>query len=247
LIDGDIVGQADRPAPVVSSVADSMMDALVYKRATQAAALQQDGIGKLRAEALGGSLERAMELEGRRFETGLGDTGSSLLDQAQMAVELMRLGLSRCAMINIPGGWDTHGGNQDVGMQLHEFFGALDELMDILAATPGSATPYLIDEVTIVCMSELGRTPIFNGAMGRDHWPYTSALLVGSGVAGNRVVGETDDGFISLGIDFSTGKQSDSGTVPGAENLGVPLLELGGVDPEQYLPMVEPLSAVLRS
>lgn len=243
LIDGDVLGQADAATPVVPTPMDTMMDALVRERALKFAATRPDA----RADALVASLERAMELEGRRFEAGLGDTGSTVLDQSIMALELMRLGLTRCAMINIPGGWDTHGGNQGVGPQLHDFFGALDQIMDYLVSTPGTVARRLFSEVTIVCASELGRTPILNGSQGRDHWPYTSCMAIGSGIRGDTVLGRTDDGFIAQPIDLSTGQASDSGSIVATENLGTALLQLGGLDPEQWLPGVEPLTALLES
>src|SRR5690606_33950150 len=121
--------------------------------------------------------------------------------------------------------WDTHGGNQAVGRQLDTFFGALDELMAHLDRTPCDAAPWLAGEVTIVCTSELGRTPRFNGSLGRDHWPYTSMLLAGAGVRGNQVAGATDDGFISLPTDFRTGLPSASGALIGAEHVGTALLK----------------------
>lgn len=245
LIDGSINGYVDRPSPAIAQPMDEMMDAVVYDRVARFAA-DHKGNGKMRANDLLANLERSMELEGRRFEAGLNDTGSSMLDQALMAVEVMRLGLSRCAMIGIPGGWDTHGGNQQVGEQLDSFFTDLDELMAHLATTPGTAAPWMSDEVTIVCCSELGRTPRFNGAMGRDHWPYASFLAVGSGIAGNRVVGHTTDTLVAEGTDFQTGLPSASGEAIGSEHVGTALLELGQVDPERYLPGVPSLKAMLR-
>lgn len=248
LIDGSIVGQVDRPAPVFPTPMDSVMDAYVYDR-TARFALEREGRGRARAEDLLGNLERSFELEGRRFEAGLtgGGRAGSMLDQAMMALEVMKLGLSRTAIVGIPGGWDTHGGNQDVGTQLDAFFADLDELLQHLATTPGTVAPWLIDEVTIVCTSELGRTPRFNGSMGRDHWPYTSMMLVGGGIRGNQVVGSTDDGFVALSTDLETGQPSASGATIGTEHVGTALLELGGLDPEKHLPGVQPLTAVLRS
>ncbi|MCB9746141.1 MAG: DUF1501 domain-containing protein [Alphaproteobacteria bacterium] len=245
LIDGSIVTQPDVRTDPFATPADSMMDALVYGRAAQFAA-SREGLGASRAEDLLGSLERSMELEGRRFEAGLGDTGSTMLDQAIMACEVMRLGLSRCAMVSIPGGWDTHGGNQNVGPQMDNFFDGLHELFEHLASTPGRDAPWLIDEVVVVAASELGRTPRFNGSMGRDHWPYTSMMVAGSGVRGNRVFGQTDDGFIALPVDFETGQRSDSGDIIGTENVGTALLQLGGLDPENHLPGIQPLTGLLR-
>ena len=246
LIDGSILGRADQVAPVVSKPMDSMMDAAVHRRAARFAE-GRSGLGRSRADAYLGNLERAMELEGRRFEAGLDSEGQSVLEQAVMALEVMRLGLCRCAMIRIPGAWDTHGGNQNVGAQLDSFFAVLDALMNILSTTPGTATSWLSGEVTVVCTSELGRTPRFNGSMGRDHWPYTSMLVAGSGVRGDTVVGETDEGFIARPIDFQTGRYASSGSLVGTENVGTALLELGGVDPERFLPGVQPLRAFLRS
>lgn len=245
LIDGSIVGASDQPGRVFPAPADAVMDAFVYEQAARYAQ-SREGLGRTRAEDLLGNLERSMELEGRRFEAGLGDTGSNLLDQAIMATELMRLGLSRCAMVGIPGGWDTHGGNQNVGVQMDELFLALDELFEHLTTTPGRDAPWLADEVVVVCTSELGRTPKFNGSMGRDHWPYTSMLVAGSGVRGNRVFGATDEGFIAEPVSFETGAPDASGEIIGTENVGTALLQLGSLDPEKHLPGVRPLTGLLR-
>ncbi len=246
LIDGSINGSVDRPQEVLSTPLDSMTDALVYDRAARFAATKT-GFAKRRSEDLLSNLERAMELEGRRFEAGLDRNGGSMLDQAVMAIEVMRLGLSRCAMINIPGGWDTHGGNRNVGPQLHNFFLDLDAILDALAATPGTSSARLLDEVTIVCTSELGRTPKFNGSMGRDHWPYTSMLLVGSGIRGNRVSGSTDESFVANASDLDTGLPLEGGETIGTEHVGTALLELGEVDSGLFLPGVPPLRSILRN
>jgi len=244
LIDGSINGRADVRAPVVPRPMDEMMDRFVHDRAARFA-VDHAGLARARSEDLRGNVERSMTLEGRRFEAGLDNPGRTLLDQALLAIEVMRLGLTRCAMIRIPGGWDTHGGNRNVGAQLDRFFLALDEIMLHLASTPGGVARWLIDEVTVVATSELGRTPRFNGAMGRDHWPYTSMLAAGGGIAGDRALGETDAGFVANTVDFATGRAAASGDIVGTENVGAALLRLGGVDPERYLPGIAPLTGLL--
>ena len=51
----------------------------------------------------------------------------------------------------------------------------------------------MLDETLIICMSEFGRTPRFNGAAGRDHWgPVFSVALAGGGIKGGTVVGSSD-------------------------------------------------------
>lgn len=245
LIDGTLNTSVDRPSPVFETPSDSMMDAAVYNRAGRLAG-KMKGQARDRMDDYLGNMERAMELEGRRFEAGLGQQSRTVQAQAEMALEVMRLGLTRCAMIRIPGGWDTHGGNQNVGTQMDAFFGVLDALQEKLHTTPGLTTSRLAGEVVIVCTSELGRTPRFNGAQGRDHWPYTSMLVAGSGIRGNTVVGSTDDGFISEPTNFATGETSASGDIMGTENIGVTLLRHGNVNPERWLPGVQEVPALVR-
>ncbi len=245
LIDGSILGRADQPAPVPAPPADSQVDAFVHGR-VKAFAERATGLGKARAGALLANLERSMELEGRRFEAGLDDLGSRALDQAIKATELFRLGLSRCAMIRIPGGYDTHGSQLPQGTNQDHFFGILDALFDHMARTPGHVAPWLLDEVVVVALSEFGRTPVLNGGGGKDHWPYGSALVAGAGVNGGRVIGKTDDRLIAEPIDHGTGLPSSSGSLLAIESLGVALLALGGLEPDAFLPDVQMLRAIQR-
>lgn len=187
-----------------------------------------------------------MELEGRLFEAGLGEMGGDLLDQCLRSVELMRLGLTRCAMVSIPGGWDSHGDNSVQAPQFDDLFAALDELMDYLYRTPGYHARWLIDEVVVVCLSEIGRTPLLNGSGGKDHWPFTSALVAGAGVRGGRTLGATDGGLIGLPIDLSTGAASAGGDALGCESVGCALLALAGLAPSDFLPGVPSLDALVR-
>jgi len=51
----------------------------------------------------------------------------------------------------------------------------------------------MLDETLVVCLSEFGRTPRFNGSAGRDHWGYVfSVALAGGGVRGGQVLGASD-------------------------------------------------------
>jgi len=246
LIDGSIVGYSDSPAPLPATPADSMVDSFVHKRVADFAA-GQTGLARTRAEGLLSNIERAMKLEGRRFEAGLSDLGNTTLDQAIKASEMMRLGLTRCAMIRIPGGWDSHGGNQVQAPQQVEFYDVLDQLFDHLATTPGNSTTWLIDEVVVVAQSDFGRTPRLNGGGGKDHWPYGSTLVAGAGVNGNRVLGKSDDSLIAVdSINLATGQEEAGHDQLGVEHVGTGLLKLAGLDPENFLPGVQPLDALLR-
>lgn len=51
----------------------------------------------------------------------------------------------------------------------------------------------LLDETLVIVMGEFGRTPRFNSAGGRDHWPHCfSAVLAGGGIQGGQVYGASD-------------------------------------------------------
>jgi hypothetical protein len=50
-----------------------------------------------------------------------------------------------------------------------------------------------LHDTLVVCLSEFGRTPKFNGRDGRDHWgPVFSVALAGAGIRGGMVHGASD-------------------------------------------------------
>ncbi|MFM7203156.1 MAG: DUF1501 domain-containing protein [Myxococcota bacterium] len=244
LIDGDIVGQSDKPAPKMTIPADQMVDAFVYKR-IQKLAPQRFGMGRAQADALLSAHDKSSELEGRSFEAGLSRQGGGLLERSLAALDVMRMGLSRCAMVGVGFGWDNHMNVAVQGQQFDAVFDDLDQILTYMATTPGQTSPYLINEVVVVLMSEMGRTPKINGSMGKDHWPYTSVLVAGAGIKGNQVIGSTDDGLVSKPIDLKTGQASSSGSILAAEHLGAAFLKLGGLDPQKFLSGVQVLDALI--
>jgi hypothetical protein len=51
----------------------------------------------------------------------------------------------------------------------------------------------MLDETLVILMGEFGRTPRFNNAGGRDHWPNCfSVVLAGGGIRGGQVLGSSD-------------------------------------------------------
>ena len=51
----------------------------------------------------------------------------------------------------------------------------------------------LLEETMVICTGEFGRTPRFNSAGGRDHWPHCfSVVVAGGGIAGGQVFGSSD-------------------------------------------------------
>lgn len=83
--------------------------------------------------------------------------------------------------------WDTHCDHfrmhQQMVPQIDRPFAALiDDLHD----------RGLNENVTVILMSEFGRTPKINSRWGRDHWPQAWSLaLAGAGIKGGVVTGKT--------------------------------------------------------
>jgi len=85
--------------------------------------------------------------------------------------------------------WDTHTDN----FNRHEKL--LQTLDPAWSALVGELSDRrMLDETLVLWMGEFGRTPTVNGSEGRDHFTRAwSVALSGGGVAGARVVGETDE------------------------------------------------------
>ena len=143
-------------------------------------------------------------------------------------------------------GWDTHGDNDEGQTALFEtLFDGLGQLMRQLEAAPGRRTPTLLDETVVVVLSEMGRSPYLNSNAGKDHWPYTSAMILGPGITGDRMVGGWRDGFKGQPIDLATGEPDDAGTTITAESVGATLLAMADIDPGDYVPGHSPIEGIL--
>ena len=85
--------------------------------------------------------------------------------------------------------WDHH---EDVDGELPFFTGMADQ--PVAALIKDLKQRGLLDETLVVWGSEFGRTPLGQGAAGRDHHPYAfSMFLAGGGIRGGHVHGITDD------------------------------------------------------
>ncbi len=195
--------------------------------------------------------EKALALRRAHDEMSFA-TDDTFSSQAAVAADALSLGFSRCVSLAYPSdpfavAWDSHGENDSIQSPLWEgLFAGLNELMAALEAAPGDSGGSLADETIVVVLSEMGRTPALNGQDGKDHWPYTSAMLVGRGFTGDRVVGAYDAYYNGSPVDPLTGELSEGGEVPSSEMLGSTILALGDVDPEPYALGASVLEGVLE-
>jgi len=251
-------GENGQLADLLGSAARRASDQPVRPTTDRMAALEerflQSRIERFRAGASKGSQARF----GRQYAEALDNLGilrdrsdsivldpvsegcrRSVAEDAKTALTCFELGLSRCAMVQdlgwCSGGWDSHSNLMHQDWSYDELFGYLADIMGELEVRTGTSGRPLSEEVTVVVMSEMGRHPQMNSAGGRDHWTFTSAMLLGSGVRGGQVIGGLTDEFMGKPIDLASGDLYASGTGLLPNHLGATLLTLAGLDPADVL------------
>lgn len=234
LSSGAILAQSelpvDMPAPQDSQAVDAWL-------AQENAARSERSAAQARlAQGYASSLERAAALRGIDAELSLSG-GDAFPEQLRLGINALATGLSRSVTLNHPERsaltrWDTHANSHMQQSELFEdLFAQLLGLAETLATTPGVQAPTLAEEVVVVVLSEMGRTPLLNSAGGKDHWPYTSALLFGPGVRGGQALGGFDQGLVGQRMDPESGAVDPEGALIGQDTLGATLLDLAGADP----------------
>ncbi len=191
------------------------------------------------------SLERGEALKAHAGAFGERGITLGLEQQIGVALDAIAGDVAHSVLLDTRFPWDSHANNAVQGV-LHELlFAGLGTLVDELVARPGRASgARMIDETVVLVVSEMSRTPRFNVTAGKDHWPFTSAMVIGGGVAGGRTYGGTDDRLEGQQIDLATGAVEPGGVSLLAENLVAGVLELVGVEPSIWLHGVQPLRAL---
>ena len=166
----------------------------------------------------------------------------------ELATSLLAQGLARTVSIGYRGvrdlGWDTHAGNHMQGWHFEELFATLEQAMtEIDLQVQPNGRP-LSEDLCIVLLSEMGRFPRRNFRDGKDHWTYTSCMLMGAGVRGGQCVGAYDQYCMGHPIDLQTGQASVGGTPLECGHIGATLLALADIDPRGFLDY-DPITAVL--
>jgi uncharacterized protein (DUF1501 family) len=87
------------------------------------------------------------------------------------------------------GGWDHHYRNFQIMQDRHAPW--LDQSLSALLTDLDERG--LLSSTLVLAMGEFGRSPKINDKAGRDHWEKCyCALVAGGGVAGDRIVGDSD-------------------------------------------------------
>ena len=238
-ITGELLSFADMPVLPPSAALRDPVDAHLALRAQALAAKHPE----LRfAEDYELSVTRSQELVAADLVQF--PQAETMREQGANAIQVLSDGISRCATISAGFNWDTHADNSLQTGLFNELFSDLDFLLDALENTP-TAEGCLADETVVVVLSEMARTPAYNATTGRDHWPFTSAMIIGPGITGGRTIGGYTDNYTGIGVDPATGEADPSQSGIDAKTLGATLLALGDVDPAAVIPGATPISAVL--
>jgi len=164
-----------------------------------------------------------------------------MADAFALATKLVVGDLVTCINLGI-GGFDTHA-NQT--MRMEPIMANVDHLIATFVEQLRAAGK--LDSTLIVLYTDFGRTPKVNNSNGRDHWPVGSALMLGGGLQGSRVVGGTDDNLLALSADANSGAVSSSGVQIAPTHLGGAVLELTlGTAYARYRPYLESIPALTR-
>ncbi|MGH1503852.1 MAG: DUF1501 domain-containing protein [Acidimicrobiales bacterium] len=134
-----------------------------------------------------------------------GGFGSDLRDIALM----LRAGIGlRAASVDL-GGWDHHGELGAPGDTDGRFWNRAQMLGDALRAFVDDLGP-AIDEVTILVITEFGRTINENGSQGTDHGRGASIMAMGGGIQGgvfgydypDVIADDPDEGDLTILTDY---------------------------------------------
>lgn len=190
------------------------------------------GYNKRRVDDFVQSIERGKKLVAAKGGFGARGRTLAIANQVDLALDALEQDVSHAVMLNTRLGWDTHDTITDQSGFYETTFSALTTLMDQMTTRPGrTAGSKMIDDTVILCFSEFSRTPKLNENNGKDHWPITSAMVIGAGVKGGRAFGATTNAVETTPVDFATGAKSATGKVLTSSNFAAGVLSLCGVDP----------------
>ena len=234
---------------VLSGDVSSLVDAHVRQRVDRFARDRHGGAGVVTAD-IGAALDRldAVRTLGSSIDLTVSEPDDAYLPVSERAMPALRClsqGLSRVAMVEHPGmlgkNWDSHSDGYMQSAHFEILFSDLNAILAEMSIMPGPYGGTLLSETCVVVFSEMGRAPQWNAMNGKDHWTFTTAMMIGSGVSGGRVVGGYDPGLLGLRTNLTSGEVDEAGERLTSQHFGATLFALGGIDPGE----VPPIGAVL--
>ena len=243
LISGELNNLSDlevkTPTEHQSNIADLYLQ--------QVLSLQKDaGIQPHFMETYHTAIERASLMQ-ELSESIRWNTDGSDGSQIDLAIDLLLSDLTRCITVEFYRmSFDSHENNESKqNDNFIELFAFLQQLVSTLENTAGLYSDNLLEECTIVVLSEMGRTPHQNSSKGKEHWCHTAGMLIGSGVKGGRNYGGYSEYFYGQPINLQDAEISAGGQEITPKVLGATLLAMADIDPLESLG-VEPIYGILE-
>jgi uncharacterized protein (DUF1501 family) len=143
--------------------------------------------------------------------------------------------LARGVCVKIFFDWDSHYRNADKQAQsTGDFTNILSKFLEELHERHNEHGT-LSEQTLVVIGSELGRYPVLNGNLGKDHWPEAPYIFVGPNVKQGNVYVPTGKFMEGLPISLDTGHAGDtSATHVVLDDVGTTMLHMAGMDPSLY-------------
>jgi hypothetical protein len=154
---------------------------------------------------------------------------SRLGRQAEIALASFKAGVCVSANLSI-GQFDSHANNDADQMKL------IPELLAGIDYVLNRASELKIrNKLVVVIQSEMGRTPTYNKGNGKDHWSIGSAMFLGQGIKGNRVIGATDENQFLIPINPKMLiLQKEKGIRVRPDHIHLALRELAGIEDHAF-------------
>jgi len=242
----DSDSERDRVTAMLSEEASDMARQSTYPDVPEGVSLQYQSLRHMLASRLqdvlsGGGLRKGHP----EFDYKARFAGAPAVNAA-FAIEAMKRNVVRCVSFAV-GGFDTHQNNYRTHAQLQqETFGLVAAIVKSLDATPHptKAGARLSDHTHVLVVSDFCRTPQINLAMGRDHYPNNSALIVSPRFKTNFVFGKTDPEQL---LPQPTKKFIDGERAIAPPDLLATFLGAFGVNPRKYMRDGEVVPELLKS
>jgi hypothetical protein len=147
-----------------------------------------------------------------------------LEQQAEIALASFKAGVCVSANLTISQ-FDSHANNDADQMKLIPEF-----LAGVAYSLRRAGDLKIREQLVVILQSEMGRTPNYNQGNGKDHWSIGSICFLGRGIAGNRVIGATDEKQFAVPLDPKTLKlDKDKGIRVKPEHVHEALREFAGI------------------
>jgi len=168
----------------------------------------------------------------------------------QRLIWLLENDLTRCVCLQPPGQWDSHQANAERQTYNTEpFADSFSYFLAELSRRKNKFGP--LDQQTLILVgSELGRHPVLNSELGKDHFPEAPMIIIGpksSQSPKGVLIGGTGTQMESLKLSLKNGQPSSTGDYIYLEDLGTTLLHMAGLKPLVYGYSGRVLPFLLRS